>query len=360
MGQDERVTAVVFLIGLAALVAGADLLVRGATRLALAVGISPLVVGLTVVAFGTSAPEMAIAIGATQSGQTDIALGNVVGSNIFNVLFVLGLTALVSPLFVSRQIIRQEVPIMVGASVLLLLFAADGTIGFSDGAIMVAALMAYTVFLVLQSRRAEAGGEDAPVHDGRRRPWWTQLLLIVAGLALLVIGADLLVDAAVDFARSLGVSEVVIGLTIVAIGTSTPEIATSLTAVRRGHSDLAVGNVIGTNTFNLLGCIGVPAMIASGGLDVPSSLLNFDIWVMLAVAFACLPVFFTGRMISRWEGALFLGYYAAYAAYVVLAAQDHDALDSFSTVMMSFVVPITVVTLVVMMVRPGRWRSTGP
>lgn len=339
-----------FIAGLAALVGGAEALVRGASRLALVLGISPLVVGLTIVAFGTSAPELAVAVGAALEGRTDMAMGNVVGSNIFNVLFILGISALIVPLTVHRQVIRQEVPIMVGASVLLVVFALDGHIGFSDSALLLVLLVAYTVFLIVQSRRQVSETEDEYASGASSsqwdRHWGVQLLLMAVGLTLLVFGSQWLVTSATVFARGLGVSELVIGLTIVAAGTSMPEVATSVIAAVRGQRDIAVGNVVGSSTFNILGCLGAAGLASGSGLPVAPSLLSFDLWVMVAVALACMPVFFTGREIARWEGGVFLTYYVAYAAYLILAARDHDALPQFSAVMLSFVVPLTVVTLV--------------
>jgi cation:H+ antiporter len=346
-----------FLAGLAALVVGANLLVRGASRIALSFGLSPLVVGLTIVAFGTSAPEMAVSVGAVLDGRTDIAVGNVVGSNIFNVLFILGVSALITPLVVNLQLIRQEVPIMIGISVLLLVLVLDGLIGRIEGALLFGLLIAYTAFLVVQSRRESAAAgptefdAEMPPDTAWDRHWAVQVGLVVAGLALLVLGADWLVGAAVAFAKAMGVSDVVIGLTIVAAGTSMPEVAASITAAIKGERDIAVGNVVGSNTFNILGCLGLSAMVADGGLVVAPSILSFDVWVMLAVALACLPIFMTGREIARWEGGVFVAYYVAYTAYLVLAAQQHDALPLFSQVMLGFVLPITVVTLVVVLLR---------
>ncbi len=353
-------TLLVLLAGLAGLVAGAELLVRGASKLALSFGLSPLVVGLTVVAFGTSAPEVAVSVGAVLEGETNIAIGNVVGSNILNVLLILGISALITPLVVHLQIIRQEVPIMIGASVLLLLFALDGRLALHESALLAAGVVAYTVFLVVQSRRA--CGEGIADYDAEVRPATAgaldaslpvQLLLVVVGLALLVLGARGLVHAAITVAQQLGLSDVVIGLTVVALGTSLPEVATSIMAAVKGERDIAVGNVVGSNTFNILGCLGLSGLVAgTQGLQVPTAMLNFDLWVMLAVALACLPVFMTGRQIARWEGAVFVAYYLAYTAYLVLAAQQHAAaLSAFSTVMLSFVVPLTVITLVVMLVK---------
>jgi cation:H+ antiporter len=352
-------TVALFIAGLIGLVVGASLLVRGASKLALSFGISPLVVGLTIVAFGTSAPEVAVSVGAVLDGNPNIAVGNVVGSNIFNVLFILGVSALIVPLVVNIQLIRQEVPIMIGASLLLLALGLDGTLSMGDGAFLFALLIAYTVFLVVQSRsetkaaQAEYAQENPPAKTGdwdARLP--VQIALIVAGLVALVYGSEWLVTASVTFAKAMGVSDLVIGLTIVAAGTSMPEVATSITAAIKGERDIAVGNVVGSNTFNVLGCLGISGLVSgAAGLPMAPSLLTFDIWVMLAVALACLPVFMTGREIARWEGGIFIGYYAAYVAYLILASQQHDALGAFSTAMMSFVVPITVLTLIVILLR---------
>jgi len=358
--------------GLFALIVGADLLVRGASRLALTLGISPLVVGLTVVSFGTSAPEVAVGVGAVLAGNADLALGNAVGSNIFNVLFVLGLSALITPLVVNIQLIRQEVPIMLGASLLLFLLALDGNLGFVDGIILMSLMIAYTVFLVWQSRSQGQAAQDeyaAEFASDKPAPWLdrlsVQLALIAVGLGLLVLGSDWLVQASVVFAKALGVSDLIIGLTIVSAGTSMPEVATSIMAAIKGERDIAVGNVVGSNTFNVLGSLGIAGVVSgaigSEGLAVPAALLNFDLWVMTAVALACLPVFMTGREIARWEGGMFFAYYLAYVGYLVLAAQKHAALGAYSNAMLSFVLPLTVITLVVLALRkPTPSDSNSP
>jgi cation:H+ antiporter len=358
-----------FVAGLVCLVLGANLLVRGASRLALSFGISPLVVGLTIVAFGTSAPEVAVSVASVLEGKTDMAMGNVVGSNIFNVLFILGLSALIVPLVVHRQLIRQEVPIMFGVTLLMALMAMDGRLNMAESLALVTLMVLYTGFLVVQSRRETAANQaaaqastqgvdefEAELQASTPGAWDAklpaQLALMAVGLALLVLGSDWLVGAAVVFAKALGVSDVVIALTIVAAGTSMPEVATSIAAALKGERDIAVGNVVGSNIFNILGCLGISGVVAgSAGLVVAPSLLAFDIWVMLAVALACLPMFITGGEIARWEGGVFAGYYVAYVAYLILAAQEHEALGAFSSVMLSFVVPLTVITLVVAVVR---------
>jgi cation:H+ antiporter len=350
-------------LGLAVLVVGAEFLVRGASRLALSLGVAPLVVGLTIVAFGTSAPELAVSIQAAGTGQVDVALGNVVGSNIFNVLFILGLSALIAPLVVARQVVRQEVPIMVGVTVLLVALAVDGSISRAEGLLFVVLLAAYTVLLYVQSRRAGPDGAvpvETPAGSRWDAHWAVQLLLIAGGLVLLVIGARTFVGAAIDIARMFGVSELIIGLTIVAAGTSMPEVATSIMAAIRGQRDIAVGNVVGSNTFNILGVLGVSALVAPAALPVAPSLQAFDLPVMTAVAFACLPIFFTGASIARWEGAVFLAYYVAYVVYLVLNAQQHDALTGYSLAMRWVVLPLTVLTLVVIAVREWRARRRAP
>jgi cation:H+ antiporter len=357
------VTLLLLVVGLVLLVAGAEALVRGASRLAAMVGMSPLVIGLTVVAYGTSAPELAVSVNAGLAGQSSIALGNVVGSNIFNVLFILGTSALIAPLVVHQQLVRVDVPILIGLSVLLWLLMLDGVVGQLDGALLVTGALAYTGFAIHLGRR-EAAAIQAEYADAVGRPprltlasLGLQGLWIAAGLGLLVLGAHWLVEGAVTLARALGVSDLVIGLTVIAAGTSLPEVATSIMATVRGHRDLAVGNVIGSNIFNLLAIVGVASLVTPGGLLGSPSLLALDLPVMTAVAAACLPIFLTGHVIERWEGAVFVGYYLAYTTYLVLQAVEPDALPMFSAAMLWFVVPLTVVTLATILARSLRQRA---
>ena len=346
------ITALTLLAGLALLIVGADLLVKGASRVAAGFGISPLVIGLTVVAFGTSSPELAISVSSAWKGEADIAVGNVVGSNIFNVLLILGLSALITPLVVSKQLVKLDVPLMIGVSVLAFLLALDGRIVFWEGAVLFAGVIGYCVMAIRVGRASGEAGEaiEAGGH------WAKDIGLIVVGLVLLVVGSRWLVSASVEIATALGVSELVIGLTIVAAGTSMPEVATSVTAALRGQRDIAVGNVVGSNIFNVLAVLGLTALVAPGGLPVSDAAIRFDFPVMIAVAVACLPIFFSGYAIQRWEGAVFLGYYVAYTAYLILAATEHDALPVFSQAMMGFVVPLTAITLVVVLWREVRRR----
>lgn len=353
----DVMTGVLFVIGIGLLIGGAEALVRGASRLAMGLGIAPLVVGLTVVAFGTSAPELAVTLQSVGSGPegAQIAIGNVVGSNIANILLILGLSATLTPLVVHRQLVRLDVPIMIGAALLMLLLALDGQIGRYDGLLLFGGAVAYTTFTIRQSRRERpmTPSEEDSAAPQLRRPldWLVNLGLVVGGLVLLVLGARWLVDGAIMVARALGVSELVIGLTVVAVGTSLPEIATSVIAALRGTRDIAVGNAVGSNIFNVLCVLGLAAVFAPSGILVSPAALSFDIPVMIAVVFACLPIFFNGWRIARWEGLLFLAYYAAYTAYLVLSATNHAALPVFSSVMLLYVLPLTVVTILVVTVR---------
>ncbi|WP_313024625.1 calcium/sodium antiporter [Pseudomonas lopnurensis] len=344
--------------GLVLLVVGAEALVRGAARLAGRFGIPPLIIGLTVVAFGTSAPETAVSVQASLSGSGDIAVGNVIGSNIANILLILGLSAVVAPLVVSRQLIRLDVPVMIGAGLICYALAWDGRISRLDGALLLICLVGYTLFLVIASRRernAPAGDEFVtefgPDETARPLAWLLHLLLIVIGLGLLVGGSNLLIEGAVALARALGLSELVIGLTVVAVGTSMPELATSLLAALRGERDIAVGNVVGSCIFNLLLVLGAGAAVASEGLSISPNAQSFDFPIMLTVFVACLPIFFSGYCIRRWEGLLFFAYYVAYTLYLVMFATGLGAIDLLRDAMLWFAFPLTAITLLVIFLR---------
>jgi cation:H+ antiporter len=353
-------------LGLIVLVVGAEGLVRGASRLAARAGIPALIIGLTVVAFGTSAPELAVSITSALKGQPNLVLGNVVGSNIFNVLFVLGISAAIAPLIVAQQLVRWDVPILVGVSFALLFFARDGQISRAEGGLLFAGFIAYTLFQVWQARRetnatvkAEYEGEFALPAPGSEAKGAIAIVrdvaFVLGGLALLVLGARWLVSSAVAIAQSLGVSELIIGLTIVAAGTSLPEVATSVIASLRGERDIAVGNAVGSNIFNILTVLGLATFLSPAGVQVADEAQRFDIPVMTAVAVACLPIFFTGHVIARWEGILFLGYYVAYTIYLVLVATQSPTQAAFGTAMLWFVLPLTLVTLALTL-----WRALRP
>jgi len=406
-------TLLLLLAGFVVLVSGGEVLVRGGTGIARALGMSPLVVGLTVVAFATSAPELAVTLNAALGGNPGLAVGNVVGSNIANVLLVVGASALIIPLVVTAVAVRRDIPIMIGFAVLLLVTARDGTVTAAEGLLLFLALIGYLAFTVVNARRgggepgqsggesgmagmeSGSGGESADAGVSRQSAETAQsragvsgfdgteaaatstdsgvlgrsggsrigrdALFVAVGVVLLVGGANLLVRAATEIATALGVSDLVIGLTVVAIGTSLPELATSVIAAYKGERDLAVGNVVGSNIFNVGAVMGISAMITRGGVPVEEGAIAFDIPFMVAVCFALLPIAFTGLVIARWEGAGLVAYYIAYTAFVLLLASEHDALRGYySTAMVLFVVPITAVTLLITVIQEVRRRRGIP
>jgi cation:H+ antiporter len=355
-------TILLFIAGLVILIFGADLLVRGASRLAAAFGVSPLVIGLTIVAIGTASPEIAVSLQAAVNGQGDLTLGNVLGSNIFNILFILGITALLAPIVIAEQLIRKDAPIMLGVSLLALGLASDHNIGFVDGVILLFFMVVYIVFALRQSRseskevQNEYAREFAEKQPRTTRNTLMNLLFIVIGLGLLVLGSRWLVDSAVFIAKALGVSELVIGLTIVAVGTSLPEVATSVIAALKKESDIAVGNAVGSNIFNLLGVLGLGALLAPDGISVAERVLHLDFLVMVFVALVSLPVFYIDNRISRTEGILLLGYYVLYVIYVILQASNNSALSAV-TLFVTFFAPITFSVLIVVAIRSAHFRN---
>ena len=335
----ELMTLLLLVIGLVLLTFGADVLVKGASSLAGSLGISPLIIGLTVVAFGTSAPELSVSVSSAFKGSAEIAVGNVVGSNICNVLLILGLSAMAASLVVQKQLVRFDIPIMIYGSLLVLLMGIDGVISRIDGLLLFSGIVAYTVFLIKEARRqgvTVVGGADdiAPPQ-----PLWKNIILLVVGLVMLVLGSQWLVDGAVEIAKYFGLSELVIGLTIVAVGTSLPELATSVMASLKGERDIAVGNILGSNIFNIGVVLGLSGMVAPDGLPVAQSSLVVDIPVMILVAFACLPVFLANYTVTRSDGVAFLVCYVVYVLYVVLAAQQSAMLAT----MMPFLLVVVAV-----------------
>ena len=298
--------------GFVLLFVGAELLVRGASRLAGLLGIPPVIVGLTVVAFGTSAPELAVSLLAARSGDSGISVGNVIGSNIFNVLLILGIASVLRPLAIHSRVVWRDVPVMLAVSVLAVGLAWDGELGATDGLILTTGLL---VFLASMAKGAREEEMDAPALPERRGPAVAvlQLVLVAVSLVLLVVGSRFLVDGATSLARTMGFSELLIGLTLVAAGTSLPELATSVVAAVRNERDIAVGNVVGSNVFNLLGVLGLSAIVARTPLQVPTASLHLDFPVMIASAALCVVFFYTGRRLSRREGFFFL---VAYVVYV--------------------------------------------
>jgi cation:H+ antiporter len=295
-------------LSLVLLIIGAEGLVRGSASLAIRGGLSPLMVGLTIVAFGTSAPELVVSLKAGLIGQGDISIGNVVGSNSFNIGIILGLTALICPIPVHRQIIRIDAPIALGVALLMPWILADGRLVRWEGALLFAGIVGYTLFSYVIARKStdSVSPDEVP---GRSKHWLVDLAFILGGLALLVLGSRILVEHAIILAKTLGVSEAVIGLTIIAAGTSMPELATSVVAAIRKQPDIAVGNVIGSNIFNILGILGVTGLVAP--LSAPG-VARLDLWIMIGFSCLLLPLLFTGRKLLRTEGGILLAAYGAY------------------------------------------------
>lgn len=357
------ITFLILVAGLVLLVVGAEFLVKGSSRLAAMLRIPPLIIGLTVVAYGTSMPEMTVSvISALSPKGADIAIGNVVGSNICNVLLILGLSALIAPLAVSKQMIRSDVPIMIGVSLLLLMFSLDGRLGKVDSIILFAGAITYTLSLIYQSSKQGVEQDEFTQEYSLSEPvtpiaWVKNTAYIIGGLALLVLGSRWLVDSAITIAQYFQVSELIVGLTIVAVGTSLPELFTSVIASFRGETEIAVGNVLGSNIFNILAVLGISGIVAPNGINVSPSVIGFDLPVMIAVAFSCLPIFYSGKRIERWEGVLFLFYYIAYTAYLILNSVDHPILPLYIQIMMLGIIPLTAIALITIAIMEKRAKS---
>lgn len=340
------VSALIFLVGLALLLWGAEVLVRGASSLARGWGVTPLIIGLTIVSFGTSAPELAISVASAVNGKGELAIGNVVGSNIANVLLILGTAAAMTSMAVQRQLVRLDVPIMIASAALAYLFARDGTLERWEGGVLFSLALLYTWVLFRLSKQGKAPPIEAEEEQLKERPLWQNLGLIGIGIVMLMLGSKWLVQGASDIAAAFGVSELVIGLTVVAIGTSAPELATTVMAVRKNEGDLAVGNVIGSNIFNIFVVLGATILVSPNALAVPSAALAFDFPVMVLTLATCMPLLYAGYRIFRWEGWVFLAYYAAYVTYLLLQSSHHDALPAFARVLGWFAMPLNLLIIV--------------
>lgn len=308
---------VLYLVGgLVMLFIGAEGLIRGSSNLAIKIGITPLVVGLTVVAFGTSAPELVVSLKAALIGNSSIALGNVIGSNIANIALILGAAALIKPLDVHANVIMREIPIMIGVSILLIILLLDGELGFIDGVIFVSLIVIYTVVNIILARKEKNPQVDLEFKEGLKSKLGVpiSIVFVVVGLVILILGANLFVQSAVAIAKLFNISDAIIGLTIVAVGTSLPELITSIVASIKKEADIALGNVVGSNIFNILCILGITAII----IPVSSAGISYvDLGIMLITAVVILPLSKTGFFISRTEGALLLFGYAIYIYYLI-------------------------------------------
>jgi cation:H+ antiporter len=334
---------VLVVVGLVLLFVGGEALVRGASTIATKAGVSPLVVGLVIVSAATSTPELAVTIDAVLQGEPGLAVGNVIGSNIANILLILGLSAAISPLVIRRQVVRFDIPVMVGISILLLAVSLDGRLGLWEGIALLAVLVIHAVMTVILGRRdaqTEAALADTLPLNATAVKLPIAILLLVVGTAILAVGARLLVTGAVNIATALGVSSLVVGLTVVAVATSLPELATSIVALLRGERDMAVGNIVGSNIFNIGMVLGLSAIIFGDGIPVPREAIALDMPIMVATALALLPIALVGFVVTRWEGIVFVALFSAYMAFVALFATQHAALSGFTTAMLWFVLPL--------------------
>lgn len=337
------------------LIFGAELFLRSVDKFGAAWSVSPVVMGLTVVAFATGAPELAISLQAAVEGKADLVLGNIVGSNIANILLILGIAALVKPVHISQRIIKIDIPIVIGASVLLYVLAIDGTLSSLDGLIIVAALILYSLFTYSQIRKDRAINqqkEKSEVGEPVTTLFYGKyILLLLMGLLLIVIGSRFMVDAAVTMAEILGISELIIGLTIVSIGTSLPEVATSVSAVRHNDSDTAVANVMGSNLYNILLTLGFTILIAPGVLHVSADAIRFDLPFMTAVAIVILPLFWAGRKLGKVEAVGFLCYYGGYMGYLVLHAINSPYKETMEWAALWIIFPLTALYILLKCIR---------
>jgi len=340
-------TVVWLIVGLVCLVFGAEWLVRGASSVATKLGVAPIVVGLTVVAFGTSAPELAVSVSGALSGTADIALGNVVGSNTANILLILGLSAAISGLSIQQRLLRFDIPVLVVITTVVYLLMLNRSVSRIEGALLFLGVVVYTGWLLRGALRSESPAVqreyeqavetvEGPTIVGSLT---FQIALVIVGLSMLVLGSQLLVNSATKIASALGVSELVIGLTVVAVGTSLPELATSVLAAIRGQRDIAVGNVVGSNIFNLLAVLGASAAVSTNGVAVNSDVIRLDFPVMLAATIVLLPICWNGFMIKKWEGSLLILFYVAYVAYLIMEAGDSTAPELYRTAML-IIVPL--------------------
>ena len=347
----DVLTFVWLVAGVVCLVFGAEWLVRGASSIAAKLGVAPIVIGLTVVAFGTSAPELAVSVSGAISGNADVAIGNVVGSNTFNILAILGLSAAISGLSIEQRLLKFDIPLLIAISLVAYVLILDDSVSRIEGVVLFVGIIAYTGWLLRGARKGESPAVEAEykeVADSAEgatvsRSIAFQAGLIVLGLALLVLGSQLLVNSAREIASALGVSDLVIGLTVVAAGTSLPELATSVLAAIRGQRDIAVGNVVGSNIFNLLAVLGASAAVSSNGVAVNSEVIRLDFPVMLAATIVLLPICWNGFMVKKWEGSLLVLFYVAYVAYLIMEAGDSTAPELYRTAMLIIVPLVTVV-----------------
>lgn len=361
-----------FLGGLVGLLVGGHFVVDGASKLGQRFGLTPTVIGLTIVAGGTSAPELAVVFQSIAVDDTELAIGSIIGSNIANILLVLGLVGCLGAVQVTNRVVRIDIPIMIAASVAFLLMSLDGKLSRPEGMILFAGVVGFVTWTLRAAPKASpilVGGDTQTSTDNfvaspsgssvGISPNGLPLVLVrlAGGVAVLAFASRFVVSGAEGIATSLGVPELIVGLTIVALGTSAPEIVTTVIAALQGRRDLAVGNAVGSNIFNILLVLGLTTTLAPDGIDIGTDAIQLDLPILVASAIACLPIVFWDNTLDRWEGGVFVAYYLAYLTFLVLDATGHRASDPFALVMLGFVIPLTLITVAVMVIRQRKVSS---
>lgn len=317
----ELGAGVIFILGLLTIILGAEMILRGSSYVATILGVKPMIIGLTIVSLGTSAPELAVGLTAVSEGKSDLAVGNIAGTNMLNLLFILGLSAAIKPLKLQTLSIRLDVPVMMAAAIVLFIMSLDGTLTRTEGILLLLGGIAYVFALIHFSRKASPGQKKEYAEEFGKNTIKGKIsvgriilysLILLGGIALAIIGAEWLVDGAVDIAESMGVSDAIIGLTIVAIGTSAPELVTTIIATIKDDRDVAVGNLIGSSISNIVIILGIICIVATNGVTVSSAILWLDLPLAAAVAIVCYPVFKTDKTVSRKEGIAFVSAYMVY------------------------------------------------
>lgn len=358
--------ALTFAVGLLGLLVSGHFVVSSASAIGTRFGLTPMVVGLTIVAAGTSAPELAVVLGAVFADDTELAVGSVIGSNIANILLVLGLAAAFGTIRVTTRVVRVDIPIMIIASSAFLVMAIDGRLTRFDGTLLFGGVVLFVGWTLRAAPKeppaepsGQAGGPPSDVVVGMPNSasrLVREVALLTVGIVGLALASRWVVSGAERLATTLGIPELIVGLTIVALGTSAPEIVTTLIAALNGRRDLAVGNAVGSNIFNILLVLGLSTVVAPDGIAIGSDALKLDLPILLAAAVACLPMVFWDGKLDRWEGVVFVGYYVAYLIFLVLDATGHRASDPFAVVLLGFVMPLTAVTVIVVVLHQ---RSNG-
>lgn len=348
-------TTLLIIGGLALLILGGEILIKSSTNLASRLGMKPIVIGLTIIAMGTSAPEIIINLSSISEGHSSLALGNILGSNIFNILFILGISALITPLIINQKLIKIDIPILIILTITVWIFSLDLNLSFNEGIILFILLILFIIFSIKFSKKEspEVIKEYENEFSTPRKSLLLTIIYFCMGLTLLLLGSHYLVNGSVSLARSWGISELIIGITILACGSGTPEVVISVMAARKKEYDIAIGNIIGSCIFNILFVLGT-SIIIFPNQPIPPEALNFDIPIMILTSIICLPICLSDQKVSRIEGLLLLLYFVSYISFIILNSSGHDAIEPFGKIVGLFFIPITMITLFIISLKELR------